>query len=175
MGCAAVPAITYWNCVNDTVGLCPACPFDPDPIPTRFPPDKSCGRLKSGCADATLGLPIFANRTIVEQPANLETLSERYGNEIERFITVSAASGDPFFLYFAASHVHVPQNTAKAFVNKSGRSSPFADALQVWAKQPLLHTYKQPTGLVINPYRIVYKLPINNPYYTPIHSLQGPC
>ena len=128
MGCAAQPTITAWICANDTAMLCPACPFDPNPIPSHFPPDQSCGRL-SGCADANLGLPIWVNKTIVQQPANLDTLSARYGDEIERFIETSAQSGDPFFLYFAASHVHVPQNTAPAFVNKSGRSSPFADAL----------------------------------------------
>ena len=128
MGCAAQPALTGWICENNTVLTCPACAKDPNPVPSDLPPDLSCGR-PNGCDLPDLGLPIFANQTIVQQPGDLETLSQRYGDEIERFISTSAAAGDPFFLYFAASHVHVPQNTAPKFVNASGRSSPFADAL----------------------------------------------
>ena len=43
MGCAAHPTITAWICGNDTAMLCPACPVDPNPIPSHFPPDQSCG------------------------------------------------------------------------------------------------------------------------------------
>merc|ERR1719454_1878779 len=71
-----------------------------------------------------MGLPLFNNRTIAEQPADLDSLSDKYDAEIHDFISSSAASGDPFFLYFAASHVHVPQNHAKRWANRS--SIPFA-------------------------------------------------
>jgi len=82
-----------------------------------------------GCADATLGIPLFANNTIIQQPTELETLSQKYGDEMERFISTSAAAQEPFFLYFAASHVHVPLNVNPSFVNASGLNIPFHDAL----------------------------------------------
>ena len=75
-------------------------------------------------------MPLFHNRTIVAQPVDLGAVSNncafcgpRVGvlidselrlradtAEVRTFLKNAAAAPEPFFLYYAASHVHVPQN-----------------------------------------------------------------
>ena len=52
----------------------------------------------------------FLVQTIVEQPTDLDLLSDKYAKAAKEFVADAAAAGSPFFLYYAASHVHVPQN-----------------------------------------------------------------
>lgn len=55
----------------------------------------------------TMWLPLFANRTIVEQPVRLDDLATRYAQSAVSFIRQNAVvKPQPFFLYMAFSHVH---------------------------------------------------------------------
>ena len=68
---------------------------------------------------------MFANETIVEQPAQLLTLSERYTQAAEGFM---AAAGRPFLLLYASHHVHSPQFAGAACTNSTARGR-FGDSL----------------------------------------------
>lgn len=57
--------------------------------------------------------PLYAGREIVEQPAQLEFLSERFSAQARRF--VRAESRQPFFLYFAPTAPHIPLDTGARF------------------------------------------------------------
>ena len=67
------------------------------------------------------------NGDIIQQPVVLQDLSVKYDNYSATFIADSAASGQPFLLYAAFTHVHVPQYAGTAFRNATG--SIFQDAL----------------------------------------------
>mgnify|MGYP001223827327 CR=1 FL=1 len=97
------------------------------------------------CSGQTTGT---CNGDIIEQPANFETLSDRYGSfaqvavllfslfrklkpslsSAKEFIGNVSRDPSPFFLYVPFSHVHVPQYYNPAFKGKSGRG-PFYDTL----------------------------------------------
>lgn len=68
------------------------------------------------------------NITFVEQPADLTTLSEVYAHEAVTFIEEQSKGDDPFLLYFAFNHVHVPNFISPKFCNKTIRGQ-FGDAL----------------------------------------------
>ena len=63
-------------------------------------------------------LPLLHNTEIVEQPANLETLTLRYTEQALRFIAESKDS--PFFLYFAHNVPHIPLVPSPRFRGVSG-------------------------------------------------------
>jgi len=122
MGCAASATLTMAPMNDEHTALCPACQHTGEPVPA-CPADPSCGR-QSGCADFDIAVPLFHNTTIVEQPVDMDALSDKYLDATRDFISSAAASGDPFFLYYAASHMHVPQNHAARWRNLS--TTPFA-------------------------------------------------
>ncbi len=70
--------------------------------------------------------------TIVEQPTDLNKLSGRYVNESIKFIEAhgnkSGADSDPWLLYMAFNHVHVPDFASPGFCNSTLRGR-FGDAL----------------------------------------------
>ena len=117
MGCGATPTIVMAPQNAEHTELCPTCAMIANG--SKCPADPSCGRA-NGCADSDLGVPLFNNLTIIEQPANLDTVSDRYGLAAETFIADAGASGAPFFLYYAHSHMHVPQNHDPKWDNKTG-------------------------------------------------------
>ncbi|XP_049947378.1 arylsulfatase G-like [Schistocerca serialis cubense] len=106
MGCADPPGANYPSC--------PACPYgnvsrmDPFPICT-----------------SDLALPLYSNRTIIHQPAKLEELSDIFADFADEFISQST---EPFFLYAALQHVHVPLAHGPIFDNITGKGT-FADTL----------------------------------------------
>ena len=51
-------------------------------------------------------LPLLENNTVVEQPANLATINERYTESALGFIKSSLQDKAPFFLYLAFGHVY---------------------------------------------------------------------
>ena len=53
-------------------------------------------------------LPLVMGDTVVEQPANLDTLSVRYAAFAKGFMKNATAAGTPFLLYMAFNHVHQP-------------------------------------------------------------------
>ncbi len=56
--------------------------------------------------------PLMHNLDVIEQPANLTTLTQRYTQKSLDFI---ASSKKPFFLYLAHSFPHIPLTASKAF------------------------------------------------------------
>ncbi|XP_032831957.2 arylsulfatase G [Petromyzon marinus] len=89
----------------------PGCDLPPCPhCPGAWGSTDHAGRNASGggCADP-VGVPLFENAEIVEQPARLETLARRYAERAEWFIRQHSAPGSPpFLLLLAPAHVHVP-------------------------------------------------------------------
>eukprot|EP00117_Sycon_ciliatum_P019047 scpid21363/ scgid17395/ Arylsulfatase A; Cerebroside-sulfatase len=75
---------------------------------------------KESQAEVCHPVPIIHDEKIIEQPANYTTLTQRYVEHAEAFITNASLSGTPFFLYLPFSHVHVPQFAANPGVSKRG-------------------------------------------------------
>ena len=82
-------------------------------------------------------LPLLHNRTIVQQPADLEgsmagsdgvPLSFRYAEFGTAFIQNASAAQQKFLLYMAWSHMHVPLVHGKEFAGQSG-IGPLGDSL----------------------------------------------
>merc|ERR1712232_62127 len=73
-------------------------------------------------------LPLVHNTTVIEQPVNLNTLDERYAAKAVEFIQHTAKQQTPFLLYFACSHVHIPDYASHRFCNTSKRGR-FGDAM----------------------------------------------
>jgi arylsulfatase G len=122
MGCGAQPTDVMAPQNTERTSFCPACQSDGEPPPV-CPADPSCGR-SNGCYGMDMGVPLFFNETIVQQPASLDGLSDVYAQHTRSFIAHAAAAGEPFFLYYAAAHMHVPQNHADRWANRS--TTPFA-------------------------------------------------
>ena len=59
--------------------------------------------------------------TVVEQPANLGTLTARYVAQATEFMLDAIQTGRPFLLYLAFTHVHAPNFASEAFCNTSAR------------------------------------------------------
>mmetsp|Transcript_16109 Transcript_16109/g.41007 ORF Transcript_16109/g.41007 Transcript_16109/m.41007 type:complete len:546 (+) Transcript_16109:47-1684(+) len=75
-----------------------------------------------------LVLPLLHNSTVVEQPADLSTITERYTEKAVDFMKRNTAASKPWFLYLAWNHVHIPDFASKQFCNSSIRGR-FGDAL----------------------------------------------
>ncbi|KAF5892080.1 arylsulfatase D-like [Clarias magur] len=60
---------------------------------------------------------VMRNQDVVEQPVNLDTLTERLMREAEQF--VERNQDRPFLLFLSLAHVHVPLFTSEQFVGKS--------------------------------------------------------
>ena len=75
-------------------------------------------------------LPLLNGMDILEQPTDLNKLSQRYVDFALDFInnTTKQTPDKPFFLYFAFNHVHVPDFASQKFCNQSIRGR-FGDAL----------------------------------------------
>jgi arylsulfatase len=61
--------------------------------------------------------PLMHNTDVVEAPADLTSLTQRYTQQAVSFI--SRASGSPFFLYLAHSFPHIPLAASQPFLGKS--------------------------------------------------------
>ena len=70
---------------------------------------------------------LLHNTTVVEDPANLDTLAERYTQQAVQFIAGSKER--PFFLYLAPAMPHLPLAASARFRGKSGMG-PYGDALE---------------------------------------------
>ncbi|XP_056628141.1 arylsulfatase G-like isoform X3 [Triplophysa dalaica] len=55
-----------------------------------------------------VALPLFENETIVEQPLDTWSLKERYAAAAVKQIKTSVSRKQPFLLYVALAHMHVP-------------------------------------------------------------------
>lgn len=93
--------LSWWaDCVGQSSNRSAPC----DPMPSSAKPSP---------------LPLFANTTIIDQPAGLYTLTARYAAAASDFIF---ESGDrPFLLYLPFNHVHSPQSCSSATCGTSAR------------------------------------------------------
>ena len=108
------------------------------PCYTCFAPNTSCAIQ---CSPQWAPCPVFANATIIQQPANLLTLSASYGAAAEEFIGGgSRAAGlehqgqqqqrrrQPWLLWYSSHHVHSPQFAGTTCTNATARGR-FGDSL----------------------------------------------
>ncbi len=63
-------------------------------------------------------LPLMQNLTVIQEPANLSTLTQQYTEQAVSFISSSKAS--PFFLYMPHTFPHIPLAASTSFVGQSG-------------------------------------------------------
>ena len=66
-----------------------------------------------------LPLPLIHNLTILEEPTNISTLTQRYTQWAVNYI--NNAGNKPFFMYFAHSTPHLPLMPSAAFSGTSGQ------------------------------------------------------
>ncbi|XP_058262089.1 arylsulfatase G isoform X4 [Hemibagrus wyckioides] len=78
-------------------------------LPSCLPCEQSkhSSRKGGGC-DTKTALPLFENQSIVEQPLDLWTLTEKYAKAAGTQILTARNKGQPFLLYVALAHMHVP-------------------------------------------------------------------
>ncbi|XP_065181771.1 arylsulfatase A-like isoform X1 [Sycon ciliatum] len=97
-------------------------PFSHDMCPCAicFYPNQSCF---DGCRKGEAPCPLFMDNEIVQQPADLTTLTQRYTDAATGFIQKSAAAKTPFFLYMAYQHTHHPQFAGQKFRNSTSRGT----------------------------------------------------
>ncbi len=108
----------YYYGVPHGVGACPcaAC----------FAPDETCS---IPCSPTWAPCPVFENTTIVQQPADLLTLSAQYVRAAQGFIERAVARSAPFLLYYCSHHVHSPQFAGADATNTTQRGR-FGDSLK---------------------------------------------
>lgn len=107
MGCTDVPGYNL-----------PPCAPCPQRLGTRNRPDGGCY--------TKLALPLMENSAILEQPVNLTSLPTRYSRQAVTFIKNARYRGQPFFLYVALAHMHVPLSPAHV----SPEHGPYKGSLQ---------------------------------------------
>ena len=116
-------------------------PYSHDMCPTHicFYPNASC---LEGNRGGDTPCPIFENTDILQQPADMTTLAERYSNAATGFIKANAGK-TPFFLYMAFQHTHKPNFASKMFVNTTYRGV-FGDSLSEldWEVGQIIDTLK---------------------------------
>lgn len=65
-------------------------------------------RSPSGGCYSKVGLPLIENSSVVEQPLDLWTLTEQYKSAALRIIRTAREREQPYLLYIATAHMHVP-------------------------------------------------------------------
>ena len=107
------------------------CPYSDDMVPSDAHPDWP-------------PLPLMRNETVVEAPADRDTLTKRYTEESIRFIREN--KDQPFFLYLAHA---MPGSTDRPFSSKSfqGRSAngPYGDCVEEldWSAGEIMKTLSE--------------------------------
>jgi len=87
----------------------------PDYMPTKRGFDEFFGLPYSNDMSP---LPLIQNTTVIEQPADLATLTGRYTDQAVSFIDRNR--NKPFFLYMAHTFPHIPLAASPRFLGKSG-------------------------------------------------------
>jgi len=87
-------------------------------------------------------IPLMRNEEIIEQPANQDTLIERYTDEAIKFIR--ANRDRPFFLYLPHTMPHVPLHVSERFRGKSKRGL-YGDVIECldWSTGRILDTLSE--------------------------------
>ncbi|XP_077997373.1 arylsulfatase G-like [Glandiceps talaboti] len=112
MGCVDKPGYNLPSCA--------ACPKD-TPLQSWDIDYSLCHPLSA--------IPLYENTKIIEQPTDLFTLSERYANKANEFVMNGSKSDQPFLLYVAFAHMHVPLAYDDKFTNSS-KSGVYGDTLR---------------------------------------------
>eukprot|EP00118_Oscarella_pearsei_P000886 m.6060 g.6060 ORF g.6060 m.6060 type:complete len:526 (+) comp14847_c0_seq1:152-1729(+) len=121
------------GCVDDpgyNLPMCLPCPKDN----VIYHSKAASARLNAlfgnavDCDKWKSAVPLYHNLDIIEQPVNLNTLSDRYAQMASSFLS-NQSTDTPFFLYVAFAHMHVPQNHDPKYTNKSTRKTVFSDTL----------------------------------------------
>jgi arylsulfatase A-like enzyme len=86
-------------------------------------------------------LPLLRDEDVIQEQPDQAAITERYVEEAVRFIR--GHRKEPFFLYFAHMHVHLPLYAAERFMKQSdnGRYGACVEAID-WATGVLLHELK---------------------------------
>jgi arylsulfatase len=101
--------------------------------------------------DAYFGIPysndmsprvLMRDTEVIEQTADLESLTGRYTEEAKKFI--NASKGSPFFLYMPHTYPHIPLGASKRFRGKSPEGI-YGDVIAEvdWSVGEVLQTLKQ--------------------------------
>lgn len=93
MGCTDVPGYNLPEC---------------HPCDSYGPQVSRLKRSGHGSCYSKVGLPLIENSTIVAQPLDLWTLTEQYKSAATRIIQHARERGQPYLLYMALAHMHVP-------------------------------------------------------------------
>src|SRR6266496_2815669 len=85
--------------------------------------------------------PLMHNRDLIEEPARLDTLTQRYTQRAVDFVYRS--KDKPFFLYMPHAFPHLPLAASAAFAGRSSRG-PYGDAVQEidWSVAQVLQALK---------------------------------
>ncbi|HEV2447504.1 MAG TPA: sulfatase [Candidatus Sulfopaludibacter sp.] len=85
---------------------------------------------------------LMRNTEVIEETANLETLTQRYTEEARRFI--EASKGSPFFLYMPHTFPHIPLAASPRFRGKSSEGL-YGDAVEEvdWSVGEVLQTLRR--------------------------------
>ena len=92
--------------------------------------------------DGDFNVPLMQNRSIIERPANQNTITKRYTQEAVSFIKKN--SNQPFFLYLAHSMPHVPLFASDQFRGSSDRGL-YGDVIEEidWSVGQVLSTLSE--------------------------------
>lgn len=116
----------------------------PQFLPTRHGFDSYFGLPYSNDMDKNGAdpIPLMRGEKIIEQPADQNTLTQRYTQEAVKFI--EANRDRPFFLYLPHTMVHVPLHVSDKFRGKSRRGL-YGDAVEEidWSTGEVLDTLKR--------------------------------
>ena len=100
-------------------------PFDLCPTKTCFYPNVSCH--DEGVPEF-VSCPLYDGETIIEQPVDFLTVTDRYTDRGISFIRENSRKSQPFLLFMSYHQTHHPQFAGKEFYGKSERGT-FGDAL----------------------------------------------
>lgn len=114
----------------------------PQFLPTRHGFDYFYGLPYSNDMGKQIPIPLMQNETIIEQPVDQDTLTQRYTKEALKFIETN--KDHPFFLYLPHTMVHVPLHVSPQFRGKSKRGL-YGDAVEEidWSTGQILDTLKK--------------------------------
>lgn len=126
------------------------CGDQPDFLPTRHGFDHYYGLPYSNDMGRQLGddengyppLPLLLDEEVLQEQPDQTSLTERYVEQGVRFIRES--KNEPFFLYFAHMHVHLPLYAPERFMKQS-RNGAYGASVECidWAAGVLVHELKR--------------------------------
>jgi arylsulfatase A len=108
------------------------------PYPNDHGPERDGGKGNRGFPP----IPLYKETKIVEQPADLPSLPERFVEESVKFITEN--KDRPFFLHLANIETHTPWFVSKRFQGKS-KAARYGDAVECmdWMVGEIVETLKR--------------------------------